>query len=236
VGGTRDNLYSIDAKTSQVYWKFHAVTSIEGIRQTPIVGNGMVYFGDQTGNFYGINITNGSQVWAYPVPFGDGILSSQATLVDQTVYVAFFREIVALDAITGKEKWKTPCIFALKTPTYADGILYADGNQNSDYYLLAAYDAATGKPLWMFGKPANVEAAPPDKVSFSSPVVGKNNVYIGIYQSGLFAIDKKSGATQWVVPVRSGSEVLGVISSPTIADGMVYFGGMDGLLYAVKDQ
>jgi outer membrane protein assembly factor BamB len=205
-----------------------------GIRQTPVVGNGMVYFGDIFGNFYAIGLKSGTPVWSYPVPFGDAIYSNQATLVDQTIYVSFLSSIVALDATTGQEKWKTPSFYnvdyAIKTPAYADGILYAEGIQDGKYYVLAAYDATTGKLLWV----SNMSN--PEDLTISSPAVGKNNVYTGTFAGGMFAIDKQTGAVQWVVLVLSGKDNVGVNSSPVVADGMVYFGGMDGSLYAVADQ
>ena len=233
VGGTDDNLYAIDADTGHVNWKFHAETTMEGIRQTPVVGNGMVYFGDIFGNFYAIDIKTGNQVWAYPVPFYDAILSNQATLVDQTIYVSLLSSIVALDATTGMEKWKTPSFpqsgYGIKTPAFADGILYAEGIQNGIYFPLAAYEAITGKVLWVSNPPN------PDGLTISSPAVGKNYVYTGTFRGGLFAIDKQTGVIQWVIPVLSEKDIVGVTSSPVVADGMVYFGGMDGNLYAVAD-
>jgi eukaryotic-like serine/threonine-protein kinase len=233
VGGRDDYLYAIDANTGQVKWKFHAMTSLEGIRQTPVVGNGMVYFGDIFGNFYAIDINSGNQVWAYPIT-GNANYSNQATLIDQTVYVTLLSSVVALDATTGKEKWKTPSFapsaYAIKTPAYADGVLYAEGIKNGNYFPMAAYDTVTGKLLWV-SNPAN-----PEGLTISSPAVGNNNVYTGTFKGGLFAINKQTGVIQWVIPVLSGEDIVGVNSSPVVAEGMVYFGGMDGNLYAVADQ
>jgi outer membrane protein assembly factor BamB len=233
VGGTDDNLYAMAANTGEVIWKFHAVTSTIGIRQTPVVGNGMVYFGDIFGNFYAIDVKTGNPVWSYPVPSGDAIYSNQATLVDQTVFVTFLSSIVALDATTGKQKWKSTSFnnigYAIKTPAYENGILYAEGVQNGSSFPLAAYDAATGKLLWVSNIPN------PERLAISSAAVGKNNVYAGVFKGGLYAVDKQTGAVQWVVLVLSRKDNVGVNSSPVVADGMVYFGGMDGNLYAVAD-
>ena len=197
-------------------------------RLTPVVGNGMVYFGDQS-NFYAVDIKNGTQVWFYHVPEGSTIWGNGATLVDQMVYVVMDSAIVALDAMTGKEKWIHTLMYAEQTPAYEDGVLYLDGNKDGSVFPIGAYDAASGNLLWV--------ANPPSYWHLALPVLGKNNLYIGMNQSGLFAIDKKTGAIQWEVPVVGlGKLGVGVNSTAAVADGIVYFGGMDGLLYAVKDQ
>jgi outer membrane protein assembly factor BamB len=52
-------------------------------------------------------------------------------------------------------------------------------------------------------------------------------------------MDKKVGQTKYrleeVGPSldTSPQEISGVVSSPTVANGVVYFGGLDGKLYAV---
>ena len=58
-------------------------------------------------------------------------------------------------------------------------------------------------------------------------------VYIGAYSlggaAGFYAVDAKTGQSLWTLTVEKG-----IVSSPTIQDGVIYFGGMDGKLYAVK--
>jgi outer membrane protein assembly factor BamB len=227
VGGTDNNLYAISADTGMVSWKFAGTSMSTTIRHTPVVGNGMVYFGDFA-DFYAVDSKNGTQVWVYHVPEGNTIWGNGATLVDQMVYVVMDNAIVALDAITGKEKWNHNLVYAVQVPAYGDGVLYLDGCKEGSAFPIGAYDAASGKLLWT--------ANPPSNWHLASPVLGKNNLYIGTNHNGLFAIDKKTGAIQWEIPVKSGKTNVGVNSTAAVADGMVYFGGMDGVLYAVKDQ
>jgi polyvinyl alcohol dehydrogenase (cytochrome) len=123
-------VYSLNAATGCVYWSFQAQT---GVRSAMTVGppepgsqRQLVYFGDQHGNTYALNAFTGEQVWKIAI---DASPVSQITgspkLYKDRLYVpvtAFeeaygadldytcctFRGIVvALDAGTGKQIWKT---------------------------------------------------------------------------------------------------------------------------------
>ena len=54
-------------------------------------------------------------------------------------------------------------------------------------------------------------------------------VYFGSFDSNLYAVDAETGEEKW--RFETGDRVL---SSPTIADGAVYFGSDDGHLYGVR--
>jgi outer membrane protein assembly factor BamB len=63
---------------------------------------------------------------------------------------------------------------------------------------------------------------------YSSPAVADGTVYIGSFDSNLYAVDTTSGTEQW--RFETGRSVR---SSPTVADGTVYIGSNDNYLYAV---
>ena len=63
---------------------------------------------------------------------------------------------------------------------------------------------------------------------WSSPSISGRAVYVGS-QDSLYALDNASGKELW--KFKTGRVL---ISSPAISDGVVYFGGDDGYLYAVK--
>jgi len=111
----------------------------------------------------------------------------------------------------------------------ADGVVYVG---SSDWFRLNAIDAETGELVWYF----NTKGDP-----WSSPAVADGVVYIGATGGYLYAVDTKTGQELWKVrtapalvtvdPVRFDG---GVVSSPTVVDGVVYFGSLDGKLYAVS--
>jgi outer membrane protein assembly factor BamB len=70
----------------------------------------------------------------------------------------------------------------------------------------------------------------------ASPVFGKTLLYIGFLTDAFYAIEPESSEVQWKIPVKAGIVTVGVASTAVVADGMVYFAGMDGVLYVVKDE
>ena len=62
---------------------------------------------------------------------------------------------------------------------------------------------------------------------FSSPAVANGVVYVGTYNSFLYALDARTGAFKW--SYLTGGEVR---SSPAVVNGVVYFGSYDSKLYA----
>ena len=93
-------------------------------------------------------------------------------------------------------------------------------------------DAETGAVKATF-MPQDLEGSAA-AVSYWSPVtIGEGLAFVGFHQdrsdlSGLYAIDPESGKQQWRVLVDSQ-----ILSKPAYADGVVYFGTTDKMVYAV---
>jgi len=124
VGSAGGKVYSLDAQTGCVHWYFEAET---GVRTAVTVGaNNVAFFGDGKANVYGVDAATGKQIWktkadAFPVA---GITSSPV-LYNGRIYIGirsgeeasgadpkyeccrFRGSVVALDAATGKQVWKT---------------------------------------------------------------------------------------------------------------------------------
>jgi len=76
---------------------------------------------------------------------------------------------------------------------------------------LYALDANSGAVRW------RAQFCCPDLAS-SDPAVAKGIVYIGSFDTGLHALDAKTGTTLWNYPA-----IARVFSAPVVADGIVYF-------------
>lgn len=123
VGSPGGKVYSLDAKTGCVHWFFDAEA---GVRSAVTLANNAVFFGDAKANVYAVNSATGKQLWktkadAFPVA---GITGSpvvhngrvyigirsgeEAAGADPKYECCRFRgSLVALDAATGKQVWKT---------------------------------------------------------------------------------------------------------------------------------
>jgi hypothetical protein len=68
-----------------------------------------------------------------------------------------------------------------------------------------------------------------DGGGWSSPALTANAAYAGDDQGNLFAIDPVSGEERWRFVAMAG-----IVSSPTVANGTVFFGCNDGAVYAIR--
>ena len=127
VGSWEGDVFSLDAKTGCIYWTLQVeagVRSAISIGQTS--GGLTAYFGDLAANVYAVDAATGKQLWKVEVddhPFAR--ITGSPTLYEGRLYVPvssreesqvralgyrccrFRGSVVALDAATGKELWKT---------------------------------------------------------------------------------------------------------------------------------
>ena len=127
----------------------------------------------------------------------------------------------------------------VSSPTVIGGVAYV----GSDDMIMHAVDVATGKEKWQFKTGGIVR---------STPAVAEGAVYFGSYDGVFYALDAASGQLKWkfAAPGERKFEAKGLhgylprtqtipdfwdlyLSSPAIADGVVYFGSGDGNCYAL---
>jgi outer membrane protein assembly factor BamB len=110
--------------------------------------------------------------------------------------------------------------------TLAGDTIYVISGLPQRVYML---DAETGGQKGTFVPQGEVKGTP-----YWSPVaVGGGLAFVGFADpqgggAGLYAFDPETGQEQWQVPAESF-----IIPAPLYADGVVYFGSSDGLVYAV---
>ena len=143
VGSDMGYVYSLDAAAGCVYWSFHARA---GVRTAPTVGilkgtgaakKYAVYFGDLRTNAYAVDAATGEQIWMQKLSdhYTERITGAP-TLYRGRLYVpissteeafsasptypccTFRGSVVALDAATGAQVWKTYVIPEIPKPTH----------------------------------------------------------------------------------------------------------------------
>jgi len=134
VGGPLGQVYSLDAATGCTRWRFQADA---GVRTAVTIGPGqLAYFGDLRANVYAVNALTGKLVWRArisPHPYARvtgtprlykgrlyvPVSSREEWLAASPLYqCCTFRGILAaLDAVTGKEIWRTYTIPVPARPT-----------------------------------------------------------------------------------------------------------------------
>jgi polyvinyl alcohol dehydrogenase (cytochrome) len=131
IGSDNGYVYSLNADTGCVYWSFHAKS---GVRTAPVIGSVKgqgaakyaVYFGDQRTNAYALDAATGKLLWtkalsdhyasritAAPALYGERLYvpisaTEEAFSASLSYPCCTFRgSVVALDANTGEQLWKT---------------------------------------------------------------------------------------------------------------------------------
>jgi len=231
VGSANDWFYAVDASTGQEKWSFKVKWG--PVRSTPAVSNGMVYFGDSLDMIYAVDLETGQEIWEFDT-HTDMMLVASPTVVDGVLYMGtrgFDPVLFALDAGNGQEKWRLSfgVSWVDSSAVVVDGVIYIG---SSDWLKLSAIDAATGQLKWQFTGSGYM---------WSTPAVDDGMIFIGDTSRYFYAVDAGSGQEQWRVLVGDALESFeriqfqgGVVSSPAVSNDVVYFGGLDGKLYAVS--
>jgi eukaryotic-like serine/threonine-protein kinase len=216
-------LYAVDAKTGQEKWKFKTGEdpvnfNQTGIQSSPAIVDGVIYFGCRDSHVYAVDAATGQEKWKYQTDSGAWVNAS-AAVVDGSVYFgtsdpAFF---VALDARTGKERFKSDAhVPVFSSPAVAGGLAYF-GSFNGSLYAVNLKD---GKLAWEF----QTESAKKNAPAYLAADGHINNA--AVFLSSFFE-DMYHASTKLF---SLGS----IVSSPVVDHGVVYVGSADGNLYALE--
>jgi outer membrane protein assembly factor BamB len=245
-GSTDQNLYAVDQLTGALRWKFQTGSRVTS---SPAIAAETVYFGSFDGSFYALEQATGKLKWKFDTegerrwaarslhgmqPGGeltpdawDFYLSSPAVFEGAVYFGSGDGFIYALDAPTGKLKWKFRTGSVVHaSPAIAGGTVFI-GSWDSGLYAL---DAASGKLKWKLQTGTDPQIG--NQQGFqSSPAVADGIVYTGCRDAKLYAVDARTGEKKWEYS-NNGSWV---ITSPAVAGGRVYFGTSDTGLFLTLD-
>jgi outer membrane protein assembly factor BamB len=228
-GGTDDNtLYCFNATNGEIVWTF--TPSTDGYFTVgSAVAYGMVYELNKDGHLYAIDIETGNLTWKYKGP-GPLLFPGNPTVADGKVYAttgqaaqyggqSSISEFACLDAYTGRLIWRLP-IEALgprESVAVAYGHLYLiPGNVTTAVDAISGSEYTTLNELWAIGTPfSTVNGDWPmwrrDPAHSSTAPAGPSNLTLA-----------------WNFTTKGA-----VISSPSVADGIVYVGSQDKNIYAL---
>lgn len=137
--------------------------------------------------------------------FGSPVVAEGRVFVHTAVPDRDEEQLVAFDAVTGNELWRTSYprapyssdlgVGPRATPAVADGSVYTVGITG----VVSCFDAATGERQWQSNPYETLGAALPTFGACSSPVAGGGRVVtlVGGAGNGVVAFDAASGEIAW---------------------------------------
>ncbi len=210
----------------------------------PAIDNGSLYIGDYSGRLHSINLQDGSRNWLYepdteniigPISLtaGDRVISGVAFNDDKVFFGLGSQNVVAVSRATAEELWTFETGHGVwASPLYVHAREGDAGSRDTLYAVsldhhLYALDPETGDELWK----RDLGGAAPGNMVYDEQL---NRIYIGTFMSELVAVDLDQRA------IIDRYETEGWLwGSPAIEvqeDGTetLYFGDLDGYLYAVE--
>ena len=219
-GGWDGIFYALDCKTGKEKWKFSTEikTGFTGIQASATVSNGVVYFGARDPYFFALDAETGKLIWKYNAE-NSWILSS-AVVKDNTVYVGTSDTyaLLALDAKTGKEKYRFKGNgYVYSSPAIAGNTIYF-GDFSGNFFDLN---------LLSDGKESNTIPTE-NRNKYAPTILNNNHLDFGFVAKqadlSIYAENKK---------IMDEFYKLGpIVSSPFISNNVIFYGSADGYLYA----
>ncbi len=244
VGSNDSNLYALDAETGEKIWVYRAKY---GIRSSPAVAGGRVYFASGEYMVYAVDAQTGELEWQHET---EGHVLASPVVHNGLLFVgdsdSYF---YVLDAITGRLRLKFDAygntrgsaVVAGDRAYFAStrGYLFCIDSMARSWpnehptrnFLLKFYlqSLSIVPPDWLIPprQTGYLWALKLDGVTYSSPVIDKETLYVGS-SNKLVAVDLSSHEKTWVF---TGGDT--IRSSPALAGGVLFVGCNDGNLYAV---
>lgn len=220
---SRTTLWSLDAASGQLRWKFHRGADNWPTLSAPTLIGDTVYFGPGSEDrVWALRFSDGGVRWSFNT--GDRIMS--AVLGDAgTVYVATWHGIIfALDSNSGSLHWHFTLNQVLRS-SVIDGVggsmALADGRLYIGDYrgTVLCLDALRGQSIWRFATGGQV---------LGTPIVAAGVVYIGSDDGNFYALDTRSGRPYWRYQTGDAR------SSASFVDNHLYIGSISGVMYAFR--
>lgn len=222
-GDFSGHCYALDIKTHKLKWKFKTYGSpgdrpLGEITSSPTIYKGIVYIGATDHTLYALNAKTGKTVWYKSLKYGwvstPAIKNGMVVVGKSGNYL-----VCGYDLLTGELKWKYDTgAFVLSSTTIVGTSVYVS-SYNGLFFVL---DLKTGKEKWVYKSDLFIKNA-------NKFLKDDNTINSDLF----YKYDKVS----WLGKNLENAMIaeLGAsASTPAVCDGVVYFVGGDGTIYALK--
>lgn len=223
IGSWDGNFYAIDAESGQRKWMFSggqdpSLHNQVGFQSSAAVVDGTVFVGCRDAHVYALDAATGRKKWDYPT--SKSWVSGTPAVRDGVVYVGTSdsSRFMALDARTGRLRFNFDAkSYVFSSAALAGGLAYF-GSHNGKLY---AVDGRTGVQAWEF----QTAASKSDPLGILNPD--------GSLDQEAFAPLFGDFQDMYLDFYRFVS-VGGIMGSPAVDQETVYFGSLEGVVYALR--
>jgi outer membrane protein assembly factor BamB len=192
-------------ETGKLRWRYYT-----GLTEpSPVIRNGIAYFGATNGNVYALDLDKHKPRWIF---HGGVKITSSPALVGSRLYFGDYAgRVFALDARNGRVIWRGSAGSRVYgTVAVAGGRVFAP----SVFSGLSALSARSGRLLWRVSAGSYV---------YSSPAAYRGRVYFGAYDGLVYSVSASSGRVLWTR--SAGGRVSAAVQ---VVDGFVYAASLEG--------
>ena len=148
---------------------------------TPIIQDGVIYFGDFIGHIYAVYENNGQERWV--IDTGDEDILSTPIIDNDILYIESDKGFIyAIDTKKGSIIWRY----------VINGSVYTVANKSILYFAskntIYAIDGRKGKEIWKTELQSNI---------YTSPVVDGKTLFVGDNGGMFYSINIKNGKINW---------------------------------------
>lgn len=221
IGSYDTNLWAVNLEDGSFLWKY---ATLGGVATTPVVDkkNGLVLFGSEDHHFYALDIETGRVSWKH---ITSGRIRSSPYLAHDHVFFGNDNgHLYAISAGSGRLLWETDLGAEIRTRPFVTNDRVFVGAESGELFSLEL----SGLRKW------SVDVSKRGRAISSSPYVDENEgiCYVGCFDGNLYAVDiAGNGYVMWRFRTMKP-----IISSAVVNDDTVYFGSVDGSLYAVSTE
>jgi len=179
------------------------------------------FFGNSLGYVKAISKAGDDPLWEFRT--GASVFSRPIYSGNGKVFVpSADKRMLILDATTGKVEKE----YVAQGPYVADGILSGDRIYTGGYKTFECYDAVKGDIVWRYDSIFNYCQA--------APVIFKNNVFFGAWDTNLRSLDIADGSLSWVWNNGKSANMLGPGNVvPVVSDSLVIIVAPDRYMTAI---
>ncbi len=205
------HVYVLDRGTGKLRWSYRVDSPIES---SPIVHDGVDYFGAWNGRLYALDLRRRRLRWSREL---GAKITSSASIADGTLYIGDYAgRLWALSVGTGETRWVSSVNGRIYgTPAVAAGRVFVPSSSGGS---LTAFTTGGGY-LWRIQTGAYV---------YSSPAVWGGRVFFGSYNGLFYGASAASGRILW--RVGTGGPISGAAA---VVDGIAYAGSFANRIVGV---